>query len=205
MDEQVKKEKSSLATVALVLGIIGVVLSVIPIIRFISCPLAIISIILAIISVGKKKSVVKAIIALLLAIAALVITITLQIETTRAVSDAMRDMSEGLNDLSGDNTENILKNDLKVEIGEFQITQEGFFAQYKLPVSVKNISENRASFSIKIEAVDSEGKRLKEDIIFVSDLNAGQTQDCEAFTLITSADADALKNATFKIVEVSKY
>ncbi|MCQ2451050.1 MAG: hypothetical protein MJ080_03635 [Clostridia bacterium] len=50
-----------------------------------------------------------------------------------------------------------------------------------------------------------DGKRIEDDTVLVDALNAGQSQDFEAFTLMTSDTAAKLKNATFKILEVSKY
>jgi hypothetical protein len=60
------------------------------------------------------------------------------------------------------------------------------------------------SFSVKIEAVDAEGKRIDEDTIYINDLGAGQAQDFDAFTLVQSDKYDVLKRATFKIVSATK-
>ena len=67
------------------------------------------------------------------------------------------------------------------------------------------VFRSMASYSITIEAVDENGKRIQDDTVYVNDLNAGQEQDFEAFTLITSDDAKKLKTAKFNILEVSKF
>lgn len=208
MDEQ-KTNKSSLATAGLVLGIIGVVFSFIPIIRFVGYPMGVLSIVFGIIPLCGKKSVGKAVAALVLGVATLILTFVLQAVTIQAVDTAVNEISESssdyLNDVSGENTEKLLKENVDVSIGKFTIEKGDFIDDYKLPVSVKNKGAEKSSFSIKIEAVDSNGNRLEEDTVYVDTLNPGQSQEFEAFTLVTSDSAQKLANATFKIVEVSKY
>ena len=46
---------------------------------------------------------------------------------------------------------------------------------------------------------------VDNDTVYVDSLNAGQTQEAEAFTLITEETAQKFKNAEFKVLEVSKY
>ena len=204
MDEQ-KTNKSSLATAGLVLGIIGVVFSFIPIIRFVGYPLGVLSIIFGIVPLFGKKSIGKAIAALILGIATLVLTFTLQAATIKAVDDSVNELSQSFNDLSGDNTEQLLKDNLDVNIGKFTVEKGEYIDDYSLPVTVKNKGSEKASFSVKIEAVDANGNRLDEDTVYVDTLNPGQSQELEAFTLVTSDTAEKIANASFKIVEVSKY
>jgi len=70
---------------------------------------------------------------------------------------------------------------------------------------VKNKSLEKKSFSIHIEAVDSNGSRIADDYVYVNDLGAEQTQNFEAFNFVDSDKVNSLKNATFKIVEISMY
>ncbi len=70
-------------------------------------------------------------------------------------------------------------------------------------VTVKNISDEKKSFTFHIEAVNPDGSRLDDDYVYANDLNAGQTQEFEIFNLVTSDQIDALKTATFNIVEAS--
>ena len=59
---------------------------------------------------------------------------------------------------------------------------------------------DKKSFSIQIEAVDTSGNRILDDTVYANDLGAGQSQDFEAFKLVSSDKIEALKSATFKIV-----
>ena len=107
--------------------------------------------------------------------------------------------------VTGENTEKMLEKYVDVTIGEFSIKKDEFLDSYQLPVTIKNKGKEKSSFIIKIEAVDPDGKRIDDDSVSVDSLNAGQSQDVKAFTLITEETANKLKDATFKIVEVSKY
>lgn len=198
-------DKSGLATAALVLGIIGVVLSFIPIINNAAFMLGALALIFAIVVLAKKKSIAVAIVALVLAVASMGITLAMQ----KSVGDALDQVGEEINktadDMSGNNTEDILKNDVQVDLGKFAVTEDEFgIGSSKMVVSVKNKTQEKQSFSIQIEAVDADGKRITEDTIYANDLNANQSQDFEAFTLVQSDMYDTVKDATFKIVSVSK-
>ncbi len=199
------KKKSGFSTAALVLGIIGIVLSFIPIIRYASYPLGVLAFIFGIIPLLGKKSVAKSIVAVILAIAALVLTYKMQTATINAVSEALSEASDSIDDITGDNTDKILKENLDVKIGEFKIVSGDFTDDTKLPITLKNKGKSKSSFSVKIEAVNKSGERLEDDTVTVDNLNAGQSQTVEAFNLITSDTAEKIKNAQFKIVEVSMY
>lgn len=209
MENEKVKQKSGFATAALVLGIIGAVLAFIPIINNVAFILGVLALIFAIISLCKKSSIGIAAAGMILAIAAIVITIVMQMTTVKAISDAVNDatseFSYNMDNITGENTEDILKNDADVVVGAFQIIKGDFIDEYKLPVKVKNKSNGRKSFSVKIEAVDASGARIDDDTVYVNDLNAGQEQNLEAFVLVTSDMAGKLKNAQFKIVEISMY
>lgn len=205
MAENSNTTKTGFATAALVLGIIGVVLSFIPIINNAAFVLGALSLIFAIVALVKKKSIAMAVVSLLLAIAAMGITLAMQKSFSDALDTASEQISQSANDMSGDNTEDILKNDVQVDLGQFTVTEGEYGLQTsKLIVSVNNKLNEKKSFSIQIEAVDADGKRIAEDTVYANDLNAGQSQDFETFTLVQSDKYDALKAATFKIVSVSK-
>ena len=70
-------------------------------------------------------------------------------------------------------------------------------------VTVKNITKEKRSYSLHIEAVDKDGHRIDEDYVYANDLGAGQTQNFEIFTYIEDSKVESMKNATFKIVEAS--
>ena len=200
-----EQAKSGMATAALVLGIIGVVLAFVPIVNNAAFVLGVLALIFAIITLVKKQKVAMSVVALILAIASVGITIGMQKVYSDAFNKAVDGVNKSLDDMSGDNTDEILKNDVSVELGEFTAkTDEYGLSSSKLPVTVTNKLGEKKSFSVKIEAVAKDGSRIDDDTIYANDLNAGQSQSFDAFTLVQSDKFEALKGATFKILSVSK-
>lgn len=198
-------DKSSLATAALVLGIIGVVLSFIPIINNLAFALGVLALIFAAVALVKKKSITTSIVSVVLAVSAIGITLMVQKAAIDALNKAGEEISQSIDNATGNNTEDILKNDLNVELGQFTVTEKDYVSDSELVITVTNKTAEKSSFSIQIEAVDADGKRLKDETVYANDLGAGQSQDIKAFTLVTSDQYEVLKAATFKIVSVSKY
>lgn len=196
------KRKSGFATAGLVLGIIGICTSFIPIINNLSFILAIIGLIFGIVSLLKRASKGQAIAAVILCI----LTMTITINTQKAMSEALDTVSKDLDKATGSSTEEILKNDADVVLGEFTV-KEGSYGinETKLPVTVKNKTQENKTFSIQIEAVNPDGSRITTDYINANNLTAGQSQSFEAFTYVSDENLETMKNATFNIVEVSMY
>lgn len=202
MAENVETKKSGLSTAGMVLGIVGIVLSFIPIINNIAFFLGILAVIFGIIGLVKKAGKGKAIAGLVLGILAIVITLAMQ----SAVSDSIDETSKELDKITGNSTEEVLKNDANVTLGNLQITKGEYgLNDTKMVVTVKNITNKKMSYSFHIEAVDADGKRIDEDYVYANDLSAGQTQDFEIFTYIEDSKLDAMRSATFKIIEASAY
>ncbi len=200
MSENKEIGKNSLATAGLVLGIIGIVLSFIPIINNAAFILGALALIFGIIALIKKTCKGKAFVGVILGILSIVITLLMQ----NAVSDAIDETSKDLDKAIGNSTEEVLEKDINVTIGDFTATTDEYgITDTKLVVTVKNITDEKKSYSIHIEAVDTDGKRIADDYVYANDLNAGQTQDFEIFTFVTSDEVESLQNATFKIVEAS--
>ena len=107
--------------------------------------------------------------------------------------------------ISGNNTESILQNDVDVTIGDFKATKSYGIYETSLPITVKNKSSEKKTFNIHIEAVSSSGERIEEDYVYANDLNAGQSQKFNIFTFVSSDKVSSLKKATFKIIDVSMY
>lgn len=203
MIEKVEK-KSGLGKTSLILGIIGISLSFIPIINNAAFILGILAIIFGIICLIKKSSQGKSVAGIILGILAVVITLAMQ----SAVSDAIDETSKELDKITGDSTEEVLKSDVNVTLGEFITTDDQYgYTDTKLTVTVKNIntSNEKKSYSIHIEAVNASGERIDEDYVYANDLSAGQTQSFDIFTYVQSKDLEAMKTATFKIVEASAF
>ena len=195
-------KKSGLAIAALVLGIVGVCLSFIPIINNLAFFLGILAIIFGIIPLVKKSGKGLAIAGLVLGIAAIGITLAMQNAASKAIDEAFSDFDKA----NGEKTEDVLKDEIDVQLGELSInTDEWGLTESKMIVTVTNKTEEKKSFEIHIEAVDSNGKRINDDYVYANNLGAGQTQDFDIFTYIEDSDLEAMRNATFNIVEASSY
>lgn len=200
-----EKTKSGFSTAGLVLSIIGVCTSFIPIINNLSFVMAIIAIIFAVIALLKKSGKGKIIATIILAILAIVITLNSQKAVGEALETMGNEISNSLDTATGANTEEVLKNDLDVTLGKFKVKKDEYTTDTELSVKVKNKSSETSSFSVTIEAVDKNGNRIEEDTVYFESLKAGQGKTENAFTLATSDMIKKLKNAEFKILEVSKY
>ncbi len=197
-----EKKKSGFATAGLVLGIIGICTSFIPIVNNVSFILGLIGIIFGIVALIKKASKGQAIVGVILCILAIAITINSQ----QALSDSLNEVSSNLDKATGSSTEEILANDANVELGNFEVTKGSYgITNTKLTVKVTNKTSEKKSFSFHIEAVDDAGTRINEDYVYANNLAAGQSQNFDIFTLVSSDKIDTMKNATFKIIEASMY
>lgn len=201
MANNVETNKTGFGTASLVLGIIGICTSFIPIINNLSFIMGILSVIFGIIALAKKDSKGKVITSIILGILAIVITINSQ----KVLSDSLDAVSKELDKATGGNTEEVLKNDVEVTLGNFEVVKEQYSTDTKLVVTVKNKTTETKSFSIQVEAVDANGSRINQDYVYANNLTAGQSQDIEIFKFVTSDKLEAMKNATFKIVEASMY
>ena len=194
-------KKSGLCTAGLVLGIVGVCTSFIPIINNLSLILGILAVIFGFVSI-KKASKGKMIATVILGILAIVITLGVQ----KTASDALNAVSDSLDTASGDNTEEVLANDVEVSLGQFEVIPGEYgLDETKMTVKVTNKTNETKSFTIQVEAVNKEGNRINQDYIYANNLNAGQSQNFDIFTFVSSDQIEAMQNATFKIVEASMY
>ena len=194
-------QKSSLCTAGLVLGIIGVCTSFIPIINNLSFVMGILAVIFGLVSI-KKASKGKMIATVILGILAIIITLSAQ----KTVSDSLDALSEDLDTASGENTEQVLANDVDVALGDFEATTDEYgLTDTKLTVKVTNKTNETKSFTIQVEAVDANGNRINQDYVYANNLTAGQSQDFDIFQFVSSDEVKAMQNATFNIVEASAY
>lgn len=194
-------QKSSLCTAGLVLGIIGVCTSFIPIINNLSFIMGVLAVIFGLVSI-KKASKGKMIATIILGILAIVITLNAQ----QSLSDSLDTLSEDLDTASGENTEQVLANDVDVVLGDFEATTDEYgLTDTKLTVKVTNKTNETKSFSIQVEAVDANGNRINQDYVYANNLTAGQSQNFDIFQFVSSDQIEAMQNATFNIVEASAY
>ena len=197
-----EKKKSGFATAGLVLGIIGICTSFIPILNNISFILGLIGILFGIVSLIKKASKGQAIAGIIICVLAMVITISSQ----QALSESLDTIGKNLDKATGNSTEEVLTNDVDVQIGEFEVSKGEYgIIDTQLVVKVTNKTRETKSFNIQIEAVNADGSRIMSDYIYANSLNAGQSQDFKLFEYVESEKLDAMKNATFKIVEAAIY
>lgn len=194
--------KSGFATAGLVLGIIGGCTSFIPIVNNLSFVLALLGIVFGIVSLAKRASKGQAIAGIIICILAIIITINSQ----RALSDSLDTLSKDLDKATGSSTEEVLKEDVDVQLGDFQVTKGQYGTnETVLKATAKNKTSETKSFSIQVEAVDTDGSRIANDYIYANSLNAGQSQEFKLFEYVESEKLEKMKNATFKIVEASMY
>lgn len=194
-------KKSGLAIAGLVLGIIGICTSFIPIINNASFVLGILSVVFGIISLVKKTSKGISIAALILGVLAVVITLSLQ----SSWSDSLDEFSNDLDNMTGNNTKEVLKN-VDVSIGKFEVfTDEYGLTETKLTVKVTNKTNEKKSFDFEIEAVSSDGSRIDTDYIYASNLSAKQSLSFDLFQFVSDKNLQSMKSATFNIIEASMY
>jgi hypothetical protein len=204
---------SGLAVASLVISIIAFIFSFIPIVNNLAFFIGILAIVFAAVCLAKHRSKGMSIAGLVLGILSIVVTLYMQYIWAQALdtasdefNEAMATYDSAMSDVNGENTEQILQNDLDVSFGQFTSeTDEYGFGSSSLTVTITNKSSDSFSGSIEIEAVDSTGKRLSTDYAYVSNLAAGQAQDFEVFTLVSSDEYDAYAAASFDVVSISKY
>lgn len=106
---------------------------------------------------------------------------------------------------SEETTDKILEKYVDVSFGEFKVTNNGYYSETSLDITVKNKAEEQCTYYITIEAVDANGARIDTDMIYADRLGAGQEIYLKAFEYVDQEKLNQFKNATFKVLEISKY
>lgn len=106
---------------------------------------------------------------------------------------------------SEETTDKILEKDVDVSFGEFKVTNNGYYSETSLDITVKNKAEEQCTYYITIEAVDANGARIDTDMIYADRLGAGQEIYLKAFEYVDQEKLNQFKNATFKVLEINKY
>lgn len=121
-----------------------------------------------------------------------------------AIGDVFRE--ETTDDvLREETTDKILEKDVDVSFGEFKVTNNGYYSETSLDITVKNKAEEQCTYYITIEAVDANGARIDTDMIYADRLGAGQEIYLKAFEYVDQEKLNQFKNATFKVLEINKY
>lgn len=102
-------------------------------------------------------------------------------------------------------TDEILERYVDVSFGKFKVTDNEYFPETSLDITVKNKSEKQCTYCITIEAVDANGARIETDTIYADRLGVGQEIYLTAFEYVDQEKLSQFKNATFKVLEVNKY
>lgn len=106
---------------------------------------------------------------------------------------------------SEETTDKILEKDVDVSFGEFKVTNNGYYSETSLDITVKNKAEEQCTYYITIEAVEANGARIDTDMIYADRLGAGQEIYLKAFEYVDQEKLNQFKNATFKVLEINKY
>lgn len=102
-------------------------------------------------------------------------------------------------------TDKILEKYVDVSFGKFTVTNNGYYSETSLDITVKNKAEKQCTYYITIEAVDANGARIETDMIYADRLGAGQEIYLKAFEYVDQEKLNQFKNATFKVLEINKY
>lgn len=106
---------------------------------------------------------------------------------------------------SEETTDKILEKDVDFSFGEFKVTNNGYYSETSLDITVKNKAEEQCTYYITIEAVDANGARIDTDMIYADRLGARQEIYLKAFEYVDQEKLNQFKNATFKVLEINKY
>jgi hypothetical protein len=112
-----------------------------------------------------------------------------------AIGDAFRE----------ETTDEILEKYVDVSFGEFKVTNNGYFSETALDITVKNKAEKQCTYYITIEAVDANGARIETDMIYADRLGAGQEIYLKAFEYVDQEKLNQFKKANFRVLEINKY
>jgi len=208
-----KEGKSGLGIAGFVIGIIAIIFSFIPIVNNIAFFIGILAAVFGIIGAITHKSKGLSIAGAVLGILAVVITLALQSMWSKAIDDASQSFNEAMesadsqmNNITGENTDQILEKSVDVEMGTLTMSKNEYgFIESSLPVIVTNKEAETKSFTFHFEAVDGSGARIMDDYIYANDLAAGQTQSFEIFQYVPDDKYDVMQTASFNIVEASMY
>lgn len=207
------KKTSVAAIVGLIISILALLLSAVPIVNFVAFVLAVVSLVLGIVALvgvtkGKKSGKglsIATIVISALAIGIFAVSGLLYSAAVKEASVEMSEMNESLDRIMGKKTAEILEKDLEVKIGKFKaVTGEYGIVTTSLPVEITNKLDESKTYTVQIEVVDKDGKRIHEDTVYATKLGAKQSQDFQAFRFIEKSKVEAIKKGTFKVANVTQ-
>lgn len=208
--DKTPKRNSALTIVGLILAIIALTTSWVPIVNNIAFALGVAAFIMGVMGIvsakkGKTANGKMAIAAVVIAVISCALVLQTQSHYAKVLDDASNKFNKSIDNSTGKNTEELQKTSLDVKFGKLVVKRGEYSTDTKLTVTLKNKTQEKASFSVRIEAVDASGKRITDDTIYANDLGAGQSVDMDAFKYIESDKIPEVEKATIKVVSVSKY
>lgn len=99
----------------------------------------------------------------------------------------------------------ILEEYVDVSFGEFKITNNGYFDETSLDITVKNKADRRFTYYITIEAIDANGARIETEIIYAGRLASEQKIYLKAFEYIDQDKLDQFRYAALIVLEINKF
>lgn len=206
---KVTERKSGLAITGFIIAIMAILGSWVPILNNVSFFFGAIALIFGIVGFiaikkGKRTGQGLAAATILLSLVTFGVVLSTQAFYGKVADDVSKSIEETTNDFDGTNTDKLLKTSVDVAIGKFTTKTEGYIESTELTVTIKNKTSEKASYVVKIEAVDASGGRIADDTIYVNDVAAGQSVSETAFKFVESGKVAALNTANFRVYEVSK-
>lgn len=102
-----------------------------------------------------------------------------------------------------ESAEDILEKYADVAFGELKITDNGYYTETSLDVTITNKSDKRNTFFVTVEAIDENGVRLQTDVLCADRLDAGQSVLLTAFEFIDDDKIDKFRKASFKVLDIN--
>ena len=206
-----KNDNNPMITAGFILGIVGIVLSFIPFINFMAFVMGILALIFGVVGVNKRIGGSQAIASVVLGAITLFITIGMYVIVARMAVWGLASTSRIFNrvanvadSMSGKKTDKLLSASVDVKIGKLRQTTNQYGEQtMSVPVSVRNLESREMSYSIWIDAYDTNGNKIASDVVRVINLDSKRVQDVDVFQHMDNETQEALKNATFKVTRVS--
>ena len=138
-------------------------------------------------------------------ILSIVVVILYVVLTASLFQNIADESTTNMSSIGGIFNEENLEESVDVTFGEFKVSNNGYYSETSLEITVRNKAEKQCSYYITIEAVDENGARIETDIVHADRLNAGQEIYLTAFEYVEQGKIQKFKNATFQILEIDKY
>lgn len=221
-DEKIEYRENIFAKSGFVLGIISIIIAFMPIINYMSYVIGILAILFSLISLWQKSNKQIAYFGLILGILSIIFVYIMFNYNLDFASNKIIDTNKKINNSMleeerDQNAEDILLNELEVDIGEYKSENPEYEYNYeynydymyynstKLPITLRNKSNEIKSFNVMIEAIDENGDRITEETVYVESLRSGQSYTTNAFEYSSGEMIEKLNNATFRVLKAYSY